>query len=73
MEGGRERLTVSYGPKYTVAVVYAPRGQEFICFEPMAAITNAFNLAHDGTYTELQSIAPGGTWGESFWLGLETR
>ena len=68
VEGGRERITVTYGPKYTVAVVYAPRGQDFICFEPMAAITNAFNLAHDGKYAELQSIAPGETWRESFWL-----
>jgi aldose 1-epimerase len=68
VEGGRERITVSYGPKYTVAVVYAPKGKDFICFEPMAAITNAFNLAHAGLYKELQSVAPGTTWKESFWL-----
>ena len=37
VEGGRERLTVSYGPHYTIAVIYAPRGQGYICFEPMAA------------------------------------
>ena len=60
VEGGRERITVAYGPKYTIAVIYAPKGQDFICFEPMAAITNAFNLAHDGVYKELQSVAPGG-------------
>jgi aldose 1-epimerase len=70
VEGGRERITVAYGPKYTVAVVYAPKGQDFICFEPMSAITNAFNLAHDGKYAELQSIAPGETWRESFYLGV---
>jgi aldose 1-epimerase len=70
VEGGRERITVAYGPKYTVAVVYAPKGQDFICFEPMSAITNAFNLAHDGKYDELQSVAPGGTWRESFWLSM---
>ncbi len=68
VEGGRERVSVTYGPKYTVAVVYAPKGQEFICFEPMAAITNAFNLAHAGLYKELQSIPPGASWTESFWL-----
>jgi aldose 1-epimerase len=68
VEGGRERITVAYGGKYTVAVVYAPRGQQFICFEPMSAVTNAFNLGHDGKYGELQSIAPGATWQESFWL-----
>jgi aldose 1-epimerase len=70
VEGGRERLTVAYGPKYSVAVVYAPRGQDYICFEPMAAITNAFNLAHDGVYQELQSVAPGETWKESFWMSV---
>jgi aldose 1-epimerase len=40
----------------------------FICFEPMAGITNALNLAHKGTYKELQYIKPGGTWQESFWI-----
>jgi aldose 1-epimerase len=70
VEGGHERITVAYGPKYTVAVVYAPKGQEFICFEPMSAITNAFNLAHEGKYAELQGVPPGGTWRESFWLSV---
>ena len=58
VEGGRERITVAYGPKYSVAVIYAPLRQNFICFEPMAAITNGFNLDHDGVYKELQSVAP---------------
>jgi aldose 1-epimerase len=40
----------------------------FICFEPMAGITNAMNLAHKGVYKELQYIKPGGTWQESFWI-----
>ena len=40
----------------------------FICVEPMAGITNALNLAHRGVYKELQSIPPGGTWQESFWI-----
>ena len=70
VEGGRERITVAYGPKYSIAVIYAPRGQDFICFEPMSAITNAFNLDHDGLYKELQSVAPGATWKESFWLSV---
>ncbi len=68
VEGKKERITVSYGPKYPVAVVYAPAARDFICFEPMAAITNAFNLAHSGAYRDLQSIPPGGTWKESFWI-----
>ena len=68
VEGKQERITVIYGPKYSVAVVYAPPGKGFICFEPMAALTNAMNLAHAGGYQELQSIAPGGKWWESFWI-----
>lgn len=68
VEGGGRRISVAYGPKYQVAVIYAPPGREFICFEPMAAITNAFNLAHEGKYPELQSAPPGGEWRESFWI-----
>jgi len=34
----------------------------------MTAITNAFNLAHAGLYKDLQSIASGATWTESFWI-----
>jgi aldose 1-epimerase len=49
-------------------VVYAPKGREFVCFEPMAAVTNAFNLAHAGKYPELQSVPAGGRWRESFWV-----
>jgi aldose 1-epimerase len=68
VEGKKQRIAVTYGPKYTVAVVYAPAARDFICFEPMAAITDAFNLAHSGAYKELQSIPAGGHWKESFWI-----
>jgi aldose 1-epimerase len=70
VEGVKERVTVTYGPKYTVAVVYAPAAGAFICFEPMAAITDAFNLAHAGVYKELQSIPAGGQWKESFSIAV---
>jgi aldose 1-epimerase len=68
VQGKQEKLEVIYGPKFTVAVAYAPPGKEFVCFEPMAAPTNAFNLAHAGLYKELQSVAPGKDWQESFWI-----
>ena len=71
VEAAARRITVTYGPKYTVAVVFAPAGRDFICFEPMAAITNAFNLAHAGQYPELQHIPPGAQWRESFWVKFE--
>jgi len=68
VEGGGRRVTVTYGANYTIAIAYAPAGKDFICFEPMSAVTNAFNLAQAGVYAELQSVAPGETWRESFWL-----
>lgn len=81
--GRQQRLDVTLGPRYRSVVVFAPnpsgqgRGgqgdsapaeRNFICIEPMAAIANALNLAQRGVYKELQSIAPGETWRESFWV-----
>jgi aldose 1-epimerase len=81
--GRAQRLDVVLGTRYRSVVVWAPnpsgkgRGgqgdsppmeRNFICFEPMAAISNALNMAHRGQYAELQSIAPGETWRESFWV-----
>jgi aldose 1-epimerase len=68
VEGGGKKIEVQYGPKWQVAVVWEPANQNFICFEPMAAITNGPNLAHDGKYSQLQTLAPGATWTESFWV-----
>ena len=68
VDDGKQRISVIYGPKYKVAVVYAPPGRDFICFEPMTAVTNAFNLAHEGKYGELDSVAPRSTWKESYWI-----
>lgn len=70
VQGKSERVEVTFGPKYKAAVVYFPagRGQDFICFEPMAAITDAMNLAQKGLYKELQYIPPGESWQESFWI-----
>jgi aldose 1-epimerase len=82
VKGKAQQLDVVVGPQYRAMVVYAPKpapppgqpaaapaaNRNFICFEPMAAITNAMNLAHKGVYKDLQSIPPGGTWVESFWV-----
>ena len=65
---GDRRITVSYGPKYPVAVIYAPPGRDYVCFEPMTGITDALNLAHRGKYDELQRIPARGKWEESFWI-----
>jgi aldose 1-epimerase len=66
LEGGGTRIEVEFGPKWPVAVVYCPSGHEFICFEPMAAVTNGINLAAEGKYPGLQTLESGGTWSESF-------
>jgi aldose 1-epimerase len=69
VKGRQQRLDVSMGPNYRAVVIYAPGpDRSFICFEPMAGITNAMNAAHKGLYKELQSIPAGGTWEESFWV-----
>jgi aldose 1-epimerase len=41
LEGGGRRIELSFGEGYPVAQVYAPRGEDYICFEPMTAPTNA--------------------------------
>jgi aldose 1-epimerase len=74
LRGKAQRLDVEFGPNFRAAVVWAPKqtpggpDRNFICFEPMAAPTNALNMAQKGLYKELQSIPPGGTWRESFWI-----
>lgn len=70
VKGRQEQIEVLYGPKYQVAVVYAPQGANrgFICFEPMSGVTNAFNLAHRGEYNEMAVIPSGGFWQESYWI-----
>jgi aldose 1-epimerase len=69
VKGRSQRLDVVVGPNYRAIVIYAPGSDRgFICFEPMAGITNAMNAAHKGLYKELQTIPAGGTWEESFWV-----
>ncbi|MDW8131386.1 MAG: aldose 1-epimerase [Bryobacterales bacterium] len=71
VRGRKQRISVLFGPKFHVGVVFAPKGRDFICFEPMTGVTNAFNLAHAGLYPELQIVPPGGQWQESFWIRPE--
>ena len=68
IESGGKKVEVLFGRNYPVALVWEPAGRPFICFEPMAGITNAVNLNHDGKYPELQTVAPGAKWTESFWI-----
>ena len=63
VQGKSERIEVTFGPRYTVNVTYAPAGKQFICFEPMAAMTNALNSGH-----ALQTLPAGEQWRESYWV-----
>jgi aldose 1-epimerase len=68
IESGGKKVEALFGRNYPAAVVWEPAGREFICFEPMAGITNAVNLNHEGKYPDLQMVAPGSKWVESFWI-----
>jgi aldose 1-epimerase len=62
---------VSTGPAVPLSAkndAPAPPERGFVAIEPMVGITNAMNLAQTGAYKDLQSIAPGGSWQESFWI-----
>jgi aldose 1-epimerase len=74
-----KKVEVLLGPRYTVIEFYIPRRREpsnspsnssrqTVCFEPMTGITNAVNLFHEGKYNDLQVLAPGAKWVESFWI-----
>lgn len=52
---GDTKLTVTFRAGYDFAQVFAPAGQEFICFEPMTATADALNSG-DG----LRIVTPGG-------------
>jgi aldose 1-epimerase len=75
--GKTQQLDVVVGPRFKTILVLsrdnnanrmAPTARGTVAFEPMAAITNALHLAQEGLYQELQSIEPGGSWEESFWI-----
>lgn len=83
VRGRAQQLDVVLGPRYRAVVAWAPnprgtgRGgqgpsppaeRNFVCIEPMVAISNALNMAARGTYTESQTVEPGGVWRESFWI-----
>jgi aldose 1-epimerase len=73
IESGEKKLEIMFGPKYPVAVIWEPppppgETRDFICVEPMTAVTNGVNLHHEGKYPDLQVLAPGHKWSESFWI-----
>jgi galactose mutarotase-like enzyme len=65
LEGGGRRVEVIFEEGYPVAQVYAPDGQDFICFEPMTAPTNAL-VTGDG----LRRVEPGGEFSACFAIAV---
>ena len=62
IESGGKKVETLLGPKYPVATIWLPNGpggqpREFICFEPLTTIINGVNLAHDGKWSGLQTLA----------------
>ena len=68
LKGHEQQLDVMFGPRWQAGTIWTPHASDFICVEPMAAISNGMNLAQKGLYKDLQYISPGGTWQESFWI-----
>jgi aldose 1-epimerase len=62
--GGGRQVTLNYESGYPFAQVYAPRGKQFACLEPMTAPTNA--LA-EGTAT---TVAPGESFSARFSIAV---
>ena len=58
---GERALSVTFEGGYGWAQVFAPPGQDFICFEPMTAPTDALNSG-----TGLNVVAPGESYTAAF-------
>jgi galactose mutarotase-like enzyme len=57
VRGGGRRIEVRFEAGYPYGVVFAPPGQDYVCFEPMTAPTNALSSG-DG----LRIVDPGGAY-----------
>jgi aldose 1-epimerase len=79
LKGRQQEIDVVVGPKFTTMLVLTRTGGArrggpasptpgSVALEPMAAVSNAMNLAEQGRYKDLQYVPPGGTWEESFWI-----
>jgi galactose mutarotase-like enzyme len=62
---GAQTVTVTFDEGYGYAQVFAPEGQDFICFEPMTAPTNALE---DGRALTL--VAPGDEYRTAFSIAV---
>jgi aldose 1-epimerase len=65
VSAGTQTVTVTFDEGYAYAQVFAPPGEDFICFEPMTAPTNA--LAGGGA---LPVVAPGEEYRAAFSIAV---
>lgn len=59
---GRRTISVHYDEGYPVAQIFAPRGQEYVCVEPMTAPTNSLRVPDRG----LRWVPAGQSWSSAF-------
>jgi galactose mutarotase-like enzyme len=64
VSGGGRTITVEFLSGYTVAQIFAPPAQEYLCIEPMTAPANALAGPDDG----LRWARPGQRWSAAFRL-----
>ena len=65
LEGGGRRVEVVFEEGYPFAQVFAPEGQDFVCYEPMTAPTNAL-VTGDG----LRRVEPGAEFSARFSIAV---
>ena len=65
VSAGAQTVTVTFDDGFAYAQVFAPEGQDFICFEPMTAPTNALE---DGSALTL--VAPGEEYRTAFSIAV---
>jgi aldose 1-epimerase len=64
----RRRISIEFLSGWSAAQVYAPRGSQFICFEPMTAPVDALR-----TGVGLRWVAPGSQFGAEFTISVGSR
>lgn len=68
IQAGSKKVEAIFGPKFPVATIWLPPGQQYIAMESLTALIDGLSLAHQGKYPALQYVQPGQTWTESFWI-----
>lgn len=69
LEGGGRIIQVRFEMGYDYAIVWAPRGRDLICFEPMTAPTNALGTG----WPDLAAITPGESYRARFAILVSQR